>query len=71
MLVHGAGGFRRELDPSVLVVDLDAGHLGPSRRCAGTFARRRPRLLLSAMGHANVVAIAARDLTAWTVAWCA
>lgn len=63
VLAAAIGPYLKEVAPTVRVVDLQAGRvikaLGPLVRY---MRRERPIAMLSAMGHANVVALLARKL---------
>jgi glycosyltransferase involved in cell wall biosynthesis len=58
VLVAAEGVFLDELSPAVRVVDLHAPRVLRSIRPLATYLRReRPRVLVSSMGHANLVAL--------------
>ena len=64
VLAKAEGPFLKDVDNSVRIVDLGASRVLTSLPGLARYLRReRPRALLSAMGHANVVAIMARTLS--------
>ena len=64
VLAEAKGCFLEDLSPDVRVVDLGAGRVFRAALPLARYLRSvRPRALLSAMGHANVVALVARILS--------
>jgi glycosyltransferase involved in cell wall biosynthesis len=64
VLAKAEGSYLADVSPSVRVVDLGASRVLASLPGLVRYLRReRPAALLSAMGHANVVAVAARWLS--------
>lgn len=63
VLVTATGPYLKEVAPAVRVVDLRAGRVIKALLPLTRYMRReRPTAMLSAMGHANVVALLARKL---------
>lgn len=63
VLATAAGPYLKEVAPTVRVVDLQAGRIIKALVPLVRYLRReRPMAMLSAMGHANVVALLARKL---------
>lgn len=63
VLATAEGPYLKDLSDQVRVVDLHAGRVSKALLPLARYLRReRPRAMLSAMNHANVVAIAARML---------
>lgn len=63
VLVSAEGPYLKDVDEAVRVIDLKAGRVIKSLLPLVRYLRReRPVALLSAMGHANVVAVAARAI---------
>ena len=67
VLAKAEGAYLVEVAPSVRVVDLSAcGVLASLPVLAGYLRREQPRAMLSAMNHANVIALLARRLAGVT-----
>jgi glycosyltransferase involved in cell wall biosynthesis len=66
VLAEADGVFLDHLPPAVRLVDLGASRLlGSLRPLAGYLRRERPRVLVSSMSHANLVALWAARLAGW------
>lgn len=64
VLASAKGPYLKDLAPSIHVVDLKAGRVVKALFPLVRYLRRaRPQAMLSAMGHANVVALLARKLS--------
>lgn len=63
VLATAQGPYLRDVSPAVSVIDLKAGRVSKALWPLIRYLRReRPQAMLSAMGHANVVALLARKL---------
>lgn len=63
VVAHGEGPYRAEVSPSVRVIDLRAERVSTSLPGLVLYLRRNnPRAMLSAVSHANVIAVAAKTI---------
>ncbi|MGO2055300.1 MAG: glycosyltransferase [Halomonadaceae bacterium] len=68
VLASAEGPYFKDVDEAVRVIDLKAGRVIKSLLPLVRYLRReRPTTLLSAMGHANVIAVAARSIAQVTM----